>query len=102
MALDNVCPGAKRFLEPSPEEFRCRSCGAVVEIWSDEAETTCRGCGAVVRRPAEKTCLDWCSSAEQCLGVMKYNKLLRQGLIHPGGADDEERAPGAEDPDAAG
>jgi len=97
VSFNNVCPGAKRFLEPSPEEFRCRNCGAQVEIWSDEGETTCRACGAVVKRPAEKTCLDWCSSAEQCLGVMKYNKLLRQGLIHPDASAPKPSPAGSDD-----
>lgn len=81
MSFDNVCPGAKKILQPSPEEFRCKKCGTKVEIWSDEMTTDCPKCGGTVSRAKEKTCLDWCSSAEQCLGVMKYNKLLRDGMI---------------------
>jgi DNA-directed RNA polymerase subunit RPC12/RpoP len=81
MSFDNICPGAKRFLEPSPEEFKCRKCGAKAEVWSDEMTSECPKCGATVSRVKEETCLDWCVSAEQCVGVMKYNKLLRDGMV---------------------
>jgi DNA-directed RNA polymerase subunit RPC12/RpoP len=76
-----MCPGSKKILQPSPEEFRCHRCLAVVEIWSDEMTAKCPKCGGPVGRVKEKSCLDWCSSAEQCIGVMKYNKLVRSGMI---------------------
>ncbi|MDX1764949.1 MAG: zinc ribbon domain-containing protein [bacterium] len=84
MSFDNACPGAKRILEPSPEEFHCRKCGTKVEIWSDEMTAACPQCKSTVSRVKEANCLDWCASAEQCLGVMKYNKLVRSGMITPG------------------
>lgn len=82
MSFDNACPGAKRILEPSPEDFRCRKCGTRVEIWSDEMTAECPQCKSTVSREKEASCLDWCASAEQCLGVMKYNKLVRSGMIN--------------------
>jgi DNA-directed RNA polymerase subunit RPC12/RpoP len=81
MSFENSCPGAKKFIQPSPEEFCCRKCGTKVEIWSDEMTVKCPKCGGKVSRVKEATCLDHCPSAEQCLGVMKYNKLLRDGMI---------------------
>jgi DNA-directed RNA polymerase subunit RPC12/RpoP len=81
MAFENSCPGAKRFIQPSPEEFCCKKCGTKVEIWSDEMTAECPQCGGKVSRVKEATCLDHCPSAEQCLGVMKYRKLLRDGMI---------------------
>jgi DNA-directed RNA polymerase subunit RPC12/RpoP len=94
MSFDNTCPGAKKILQPSPEEFRCRRCGAKVEIWTDEMTTECAKCGSTVSRVKEESCLDWCASAEQCLGVMKYNKLLRSGMISKEDRPDKgDRAP---------
>lgn len=84
MSFDNACPGAKRILEPSPEEFHCHRCGTKVEIWSDEMTAECPQCKGTVSRVKEASCLDWCASAEQCLGVMKYNKLVRSGMINRG------------------
>ncbi|MEK6777783.1 MAG: hypothetical protein AABY87_13030 [bacterium] len=81
MSFDNVCPGAKKILQPSPEDFFCKKCGTKVEIWTDEMTSLCPKCGSTVSRAREASCLDWCASAEQCLGVMKYNKLLRDGMI---------------------
>lgn len=91
MSYDNICPGAKRILEPSPDEFSCNKCGKKVEIWSDEMSTECSKCGNQVSRVKEDSCLDWCSSAEQCLGVMKYNKLVRDGMIEK--IDSDEKQP---------
>ncbi len=83
MSFENICPGAKKILQPSPEEFRCLECGTKVEIWSDEMSTECTECGSTVSRHKEAHCFDWCASAEQCIGVMKYNKLKRAGMITP-------------------
>jgi len=90
MSFDNVCPGAKKILQPSPEEFFCEKCRTKVEIWSDEMTVKCPKCGSTVSRVREKSCLDWCSSAEQCLGVMKYNKLLRDGMIEKKDSPEKE------------
>lgn len=90
MSFENICPGAKRFLQPTPEEFFCTNCGGRVEIWSDEMTSECPNCGSTVSRVKEKTCLDWCASAEQCLGVMKYNKLVRDGMIDSKETENEE------------
>jgi len=81
MSFENACLGSKKFIQPSPEEFCCKKCGAKVEIWSDEMTTECPQCGGKVSRVKEASCLDHCPKAEQCLGVMKYNKLLRDGMI---------------------
>ncbi len=62
-----ACPGAKAVREPMPEEVLCPSCGHEVEIWSDEQRARCR-CGAWVYRQPRVSCLDWCASAERCLG----------------------------------
>ena len=96
MSFDNACPGSKRILEPSPEEFRCRKCGAKVEIWSDEMTAECPDCKGTVSRVKEASCLDWCASAEQCLGVMKYNKLVRSGMINRGEPPERDTGTGAE------
>jgi len=33
----------------APRELECASCGAVVEIWSDEDEVLCPACGKVIK-----------------------------------------------------
>ena len=71
----NECPGSKEIKEPKPEEIKCRYCGAVVEIWSDETETKCKSCGKVNSRIIGPSCLDWCSFAKECVGEEKYRRI---------------------------
>ena len=36
-----VCPGARLIKQPKPEIFTFPSCGAEVEIWTDEIKAVC-------------------------------------------------------------
>ena len=70
MGLGRFCPGARSLREPTPDDFPCPRCGAIVEIWSDERGRTCPKCGALVAK-AQATlpeCADWCPAALKCLG----------------------------------
>lgn len=73
--LKNECPGSKEIRFPKPEEISCFYCGADVEIWSDETETTCKSCGKSVSRDLGPTCLDWCAFARECVGEEKYRRI---------------------------
>lgn len=71
----NSCPGSKEIKQPKPEELFCRSCGASIEIWSDETETRCKKCGELNMRILGPSCIDWCAFAKECVGEDKYRRL---------------------------
>ncbi len=77
----HACPGARVVREPTPEDVTCPHCGHEVEIWSDEARARCR-CGAWVYRDQGVSCLDWCASAERCVGAeeLARYRASRKGL----------------------
>ena len=53
----------------------CPNCGAEVEMFSDELRIRCHACRAYVYKEKTPSCVDWCSSAEKCLGVERWNAL---------------------------
>ncbi|MBC8414716.1 MAG: hypothetical protein ISR96_05820 [Nitrospira sp.] len=71
----NECPGSQDIKSPRPEEIKCRSCGAEVEIWTDETEAKCKACGTVTNRLLGASCLDWCAFAKECVGEDKYRRI---------------------------
>jgi len=71
----NSCPGSKEIKQPRPEEIRCRKCGRILEIWSDETEVKCKSCGEVNSRLMGPSCIDWCAFAKECIGEDKYRRL---------------------------
>lgn len=72
--LSKQCRGSVGFVRPSPEVFRCPSCGREVEIWSDEATKTCPVCAKPLFRPGMQSCLDWCKHAQECVGEEKLGQ----------------------------
>ena len=62
------CPGSQKFSEPQPEEITCPFCNRTIEIWTDEKTTKCQHCKKEVVRKDTQSCLDWCKSAQVCLG----------------------------------
>lgn len=71
------CPGATKILQPYPEDIKCASCGAYVEIWSDEVETKCDACGEWVIRELPLDCLEWCDAAEECVGPERWKRYRK-------------------------
>lgn len=71
------CPGADIIKAPTIEYIKCTSCGAEVEIFSDETKATCDECGREVNRAAALACIEWCKSAKECVGEEKYNELMK-------------------------
>ena len=58
------------------ELYKCSKCGAEVEIFSDEARIKCQKCGTMVFREKMPSCIEWCSSARQCLGEERWQRLM--------------------------
>lgn len=77
MSFKDACPGSREIRTPYPEEIPCFWCDAIVEIWSDEVETSCKACGKTVSRDMKPTCIEWCPVAEACVGAEKLKRLLR-------------------------
>jgi predicted RNA-binding Zn-ribbon protein involved in translation (DUF1610 family) len=55
--------------------YKCPSCGAEVEIFSDETRIKCQKCGTYVYRDKLPSCFEWCLKAKECLGEDRWNKL---------------------------
>lgn len=72
--MDNRCPG-QDFRKLRVELHRCHQCHAEVEIFSDESKVRCHRCGIIVVRESQPSCIEWCSSARQCLGEERWQKL---------------------------
>ena len=70
----NKCPGQDiRDLRVSVH--KCPNCGAEVEIFSDEMRVKCHKCGQYVHREKVPSCIEWCSSARECLGEERWKQL---------------------------
>jgi NADH pyrophosphatase NudC (nudix superfamily) len=54
---------------------KCPSCGAEVEIFSDEIKIRCHKCGEMVYKEKVPSCIDWCAAARQCLGEERWKEL---------------------------
>jgi hypothetical protein len=77
MSFKESCPGSREIRTPYPEEIKCFWCDTVSEIWSDEAEIVCKGCRKTVSREMRPTCIEWCPAAKECIGIEKYERLMK-------------------------
>ena len=59
--------------------YKCPSCGAEVEIFSDELRAKCQKCGKYVYKEKTPSCIDWCAAARQCLGEERWKALKGEG-----------------------
>jgi hypothetical protein len=75
--LKESCPGSREIRTPYPEELKCVFCGELCEIWSDEPETKCKACEKTIDRDMKPSCLEWCPAAKECVGLEKYERLMR-------------------------
>lgn len=64
----NHCPG-QDIKTLRAAIYLCPSCGAEVEIFSDESAVKCYRCGNMVRTEATPSCVEWCAQASKCLAV---------------------------------
>ena len=72
----SFCPGARLFNRPEPGYYECPACGGDAEIWTDELRYPCPHCGTMVYREREQSCIDTCPHARECLGDLKYERLV--------------------------
>ncbi len=75
--MKESCPGSAEIKSPYPEPIKCYFCGHANEIWSDETETKCKSCNKIISRDMKTTCLEWCPAAKECVGIEKYEKLMK-------------------------
>jgi DNA-directed RNA polymerase subunit RPC12/RpoP len=72
------CPGQDmRNLRVSVH--KCPNCGAEVEIFSDEMKARCPKCKQMVYKEKVTSCIEWCTSARQCLGEERWRQLMEEG-----------------------
>ncbi|MCX7911693.1 MAG: hypothetical protein N2506_01825 [Dehalococcoidales bacterium] len=76
--MDSRCPG-QDMKDLRSAMYRCPSCGAEVEIFSDEPGMKCHRCGGYVYREQAPSCITWCPAARRCLGEERWKALLGGG-----------------------
>lgn len=72
------CPGSIRNATPTPIDRKCHNCGCDVEMWSDEEKADCPKCGTTIFKDKVPTCVEWCSSAEECMGDILDVKKIKE------------------------
>lgn len=55
--------------------YKCPTCGAEVEMFSDELKIKCQKCGQYVYKENMPSCIDWCASARKCLGEDRWKAI---------------------------
>lgn len=73
--MNNECPGQDD-RNIKIEIISCSACGYKLEIFSDEIEVKCPKCKSLVCRQRLPSCVNWCKSAQKCIGEEKYRKLF--------------------------
>ncbi len=85
----NRCPGGE-LRNLYVEDIICPSCGASVELFSDEQRRKCPECGTRVERKTTPACASWCAAAKQCLGPERYAEAVESGRIEASGPAKDE------------
>ena len=64
--------------------YKCKDCGACIEIFSDEKKAKCTKCGSIIIKSKLKACVEWCSGAKECVGKLpkdaKNTKKVKKAL----------------------
>jgi len=81
------CPGSIRNTTPVPIERKCHNCGATIEMWSDEEKVDCHKCGTEIFKDKVPTCIEWCKSAEECMGHIFDVKKIQEEAKKRAAAD---------------
>ena len=72
----NRCPGAAAISgTPELNLKECPSCGAEIEIFTNEQDTVCPSCGRVIYNDI-LSCVKWCDLAVDCVGEEKFNAMM--------------------------
>jgi len=75
--MTSSCPGAIVLKEARPDYVDCVHCGQEMEIWSDEPLARCPSCGLWTSKERGASCIDWCRSAVECIGLEAYERLKK-------------------------
>ncbi len=63
-------------------EIPCPHCGNVLEFFKDDSQRSCKKCGNKVLNPKiDFGCAAYCPHADQCLGSMPQELLVKQGNL---------------------
>jgi DNA-directed RNA polymerase subunit RPC12/RpoP len=76
------CPG-QDMRKLRVELYKCPTCGAEVEIFSDETRIRCQKCGTMVFKERLPSCIEWCASARQCLGEERWKQIMGEDKSEP-------------------
>lgn len=74
--MKQKCPG-QDFRNLRVQIYKCPSCGADVEIFSNETKVKCHKCGTMAYKDKLSSCIEWCASARECLGEERWQQLGR-------------------------
>lgn len=85
--MANGCPGQDN-RKLSSAYYKCQHCDALVEIFSDELRFRCHQCGEYVYSNRIPSCVEWCSSAKECLGAERWSTIEQYGKTY---LDEEEK-----------
>ncbi len=72
--MPSRCPG-NDFRKLKVQVINCPECKADVEIFSDEVRVRCQKCGSQVHIDRLPSCIEWCASANHCLGDPCYQSI---------------------------
>ncbi len=73
------CPGQMPSRDLDSELVTCPSCGATVEIFTDEPKRRCK-CGKVLLHKTLPRCAEWCPAAERCFGEAADMRQIKARL----------------------
>lgn len=75
--MEYRCPG-RNFRQLKVELYLCPKCHGEVEIFSDESRVRCQRCGEIIKRAHQPSCVEWCASAKQCLGIRSQKTDIKE------------------------
>jgi len=81
------CPGQDT-RKRSAENIRCRACGYIAEIFSDEVKLKCPKCGNLIYKGRLPSCVDYCKAARECIGEKRWSELSAEGGSACGGKEE--------------
>jgi HD superfamily phosphohydrolase YqeK len=78
--MQSKCPGQED-RKINVETIPCPECSYACEIFTDEVKVTCPNCKARVCRVRLPSCVDWCKSAQECVGIAYYKEYVESKAV---------------------
>ena len=73
--MSSQCAGQNRELRLGL--YRCPNCNAEIEMFSNEIQVKCYQCGEPVYREKVRPCIEWCTSAHNCLAEERWKQAKK-------------------------